>query len=61
MKIIGEGYYALLCNCGYDRFKSAMLCGVYSSKEEAEIANKEVEDCVAKHKIKKVKVTVEYK
>ncbi len=60
MKIKGQDiYYALLCDCSEKGRKDLLLCGVYASKREAQEANKGVKDCVAKHLIKKCKVTIE--
>jgi len=52
-------YYVLLCDCGKDK-KHQMICAVIASKKEAQDLNKEVKDCVARHTIRKCKLTVEY-
>jgi phosphoheptose isomerase len=58
--IRGEGsYYALFCDCGESEGKF-LLCGVYASKEEAQKVAKEVEDCPARHFIRKVEVEVSF-
>lgn len=59
--VIGENYWALLCNCGYDAFKTAMVCGVVSTYDEAKALAKTVKDCPCKHKIVQVpEVTVKF-
>jgi len=49
-----KNYYALLCYSS----KEPLLCGVYTSRREAEEANQEIKDCPAKHKIKKCRVQI---
>lgn len=46
----GKNYYALICD--------TMICGVYSTKGEAEKDAKEVKGCVAKKKHKIIKCDV---
>ena len=58
--IRGEGdYYALLCDVSKSEGKF-LLCGVYASKKEAQEVAKEVEDCPARHFIRKVEVEVSF-
>ena len=58
-------YYVLLCDCGKDK-KHQLICGVYSSRKEAQQCADGIKDCVAlisnkrAHTIKKCSVTVEY-
>ncbi len=49
-KIKGEKYWVLLCD--------DMICGVLSSKKEAQELAIEVKDCPVKHKIKECDVMV---
>lgn len=66
MKIKGhEPYWVLLCDDSAFIPKSArplndaLICGVYSSKKEAQKAGKEIQDCMVPHKIKRCTVTIE--
>lgn len=37
-----------------------VICGVYASREEAKEADIEIENCHARHTVKKVDVTIEF-
>lgn len=56
MKTIkGKNYfYALICDYSDD----PGLCGVYSTKNEAEEVKEEIKDCPLKHKILRCKVEI---
>lgn len=66
MKIKAKEFYALVCDDWKYRSKDAkpkrdpMLCGVFSSKKEAEQCAKEIKDCMLDHYIAKCAVTVTY-
>ena len=64
MNLTRKDFYALICDDWkyMRRTKGAkrdpMLCGVFSSKKEAQDCAKEIKDCSCTHTIKKCKVTV---
>lgn len=64
MKFTSKNFYALICNDRQYRSKKEkpdpMVCGVYSSKKEAQEAADGVKDCLCEHYIRRCKVTVEY-
>lgn len=58
-KIKGSGwYFAMVCECEYI---NPVICGVFSTKKEAEVMlnDPELKNCPAKHKIKRCRVTIE--
>jgi len=59
----GHSYYVLICSD--DKFvprgkECKIICGVYSTRKEAEECKEAIKDCVCRHYIRKCSVTVEF-
>ena len=64
MKIKRKDFFALICDDRKFRDKNEkpdpMLCGVFSTKQEARECGAQTEGCVCDHYIKKCVVSVEF-
>lgn len=64
MRVKRDNFFALICDDRKYRSKKEksdpVLCGVFSTKKEAQELFNEIKDCVLDHYIKKCKVTIEY-
>lgn len=58
-KVLTENMYLLLCHCGDEGHWDVMVCGLFCDRKDAKEFNEDIEKCVAKHTIRKVKVKIE--
>lgn len=59
VKVRAKDFYALLCfSSGNDQKPKPMLCGVFSTKKEAEGCARDVKGCATRHKIVKCDVSI---
>ncbi len=60
----GAPYWALICDdsefCDGDDIVNEMICGVYSSKKEAQECEHDIKGCVCKHYIVKCSISITY-
>ena len=67
MRLKRKDFWALICDDWKYRRRDKgakrdpMLCGVYSSKKEAQEVQEEIKDCLCTHTIKKCEVEVVFR
>jgi hypothetical protein len=60
-KASSKDMYALLCDDSqYNPKYDPMICGIYASRKEAQEVANEIKECVLKHVIKKVSVSIKW-